>query len=192
MTARVLLLVSVLLACLLCATRPQAAPVVSEWECRQFLIWNDTLAHGANDSVSTTLAVPAQGARYVQLLISSTGSDSILGAILQTRLPGGRWTGTGGVFHQPYSGLNINPAPAAGLLFQPNQAVTGRTVAYWAADNEPTVGASFAMPMVNDSLRWRIKGNPAMLRLYANNGPPAIATNGGSTGIITVRAFVWY
>lgn len=172
-----------LLALLLLPRAVLSAPAFQTWEPTVTQIFSDTLAHGVNDSVSVTQSVPVFGARAVMLLYTSTGSDSVALPVLQTQLVGSSdWVGAGGTVNVPYSGLT------QGTPTTITTAVTGLTRCVFYAFNEPTIAGSYALPLVNTLWRWRIKGNPNMLRQYTNvPGNPAL----GSTGTITVRAVVW-
>lgn len=94
---RKLFVLACALALALCAERGYAAPSVYPFDDGSMKpMWTDTLGTLASDSVAVSDSLNVEGARFVVLYVQSTGSDSIAVPVLQTKIPGGQWSGTGG------------------------------------------------------------------------------------------------
>ena len=197
------LLCAFVIACVL-VRGSSAAPEVSPWGYTSKVIWPiggvasaaDTLGRFASDSVATTDSINVFGARYVALLVSSTGAagsgafnggtgtayDTLLAPVLVVRLPTGQWSGIGAGAMIPYSGGN----PL--LCLATNKPVDNTGKIWWTIDNQTTIASSASVPFTNDYFRWRIKTNN--VRACQSGVNPA-CVYAPSSGRITVTVCVW-
>lgn len=137
------------------------------------LVHNDTLPRFAADSVVTTAAVSIDGARGFMVYVVSSGTDTIT-AIIQTRIPGGDWTGAGTTKFYP----GVVTTTAGGV----NTTTTGNMLftSYCIYD---AVAGGTPLPCPGE-IRLRLKS--ADQRLYQG----ASLTNLALTGTIKVTVRV--
>ena len=187
-------LLLIVLGGLLCATASYAAPEVSTWGTVFKVVYNDTLTTmiSASDSIAVTDSVNVFGARYVTMIIQSTGAagtgafnggtgvayDTLAVPVLQVTLPGGQWSGIGGTSFLGPATATTTPLTTS---TQVNQVT--RTVVTYVM--EPSTGGTH-VPYIGAWWRWRVRSNNTRRYATAN-----LATLAPPTGRITMTVYVW-
>ena len=196
------ILLLIVLVGLLCARVSYSAPEVSTWGTTFKVVYNDTLTTmiSAADSIAVTDSVNVFGARYVTMIIQSTGAagtgafnggtgvayDTLAVPVLQVTLPGGQWT-AGSVVGSSVASPVLGPATAFTYPLTTSTQVNQVTRIACTYVMEPSAGGTH-VPYVGAWWRWRVRSNNTR-RCQSGVNPACVLSP--PTGRVTMTVFVW-